>query len=81
MKILAIAPEGKKFIYKTDTAHKVSKHAAPIIQKVLNTNKYKLPPGFVWYMYDVDIYDPAHIYASVQKFTLRKGIIKEKLSY
>lgn len=81
MKILAIAPEGKEYIYKTSTAHKVAAKSATLIRDALNNVRYNLKPGYIWHLYDVDIYDPSHAYATMQKFTLRKGLIKEVLKY
>ena len=78
MKILAIAPKGKEFIYDYTTAHKVSKRAAVTIRDILNHLNYKLSSGYIWYIYDIDTYDTAYVYAEEQSFSVYKNHIKER---
>lgn len=77
MKVIAIACEGKEFLYRASTAHKVSKASADIICKALNDIRYKLNPGEVWHVYDVSGWENAGIYSETQAFRRYKGRLQE----
>lgn len=78
MTILAKAIEGKEFLYNPRSAHEVSKAGADYIVQVLNEYRYQLKDGEVWHVYEIDEYDQiAYVCACGQKFTRRKGIVKE----
>lgn len=81
MKILAITESGREFLYNPKSARQVSNASAEKIAAVVNAYKYKLQPGQVWHCYDVDKYDTAFVYASGQRFTIRKGIVKDCRCY
>lgn len=79
MYILAIACKGKEFLYDAASAHEVSKNSAEKIKNLLNKLNYKITgDGKIWHTYEVDQYDKAYDYACYQRFTIRKGIVKEK---
>lgn len=80
MFILAMTIPGKEFIYKANTAHQVSKASAETICNVCNENKYMYSryPGYKWHVYEIDKYAMAADYASYQKFTIYKGLVKAK---
>lgn len=77
MKVIAIACEGKEFLYRASTAHKVSKASADIICKALNDIRYKLNPGEIWHVYEVSGWDNAGIYAGTQAFRRYNGRLQE----
>lgn len=82
MYILAITTKGKEFVYKANSAHKVSKSSAKKIMDIANKVRYKLSnDDECWHMYEVDQYDRAYDYAEMQRFTIYKGIVKEKFDY
>lgn len=78
MLVLAKSVKGKEFLYRADSAHKVSASSADYICKVLNERKFKLEDGSVWFKHAVDEYDTAYQYAEFQSFTNRKGIVSER---
>lgn len=81
MFILAISKKGAEFAYNARTAHKVSKASAEKIKTVLNKLRYKLTrDDQVWFVHEVDQYDQAYDFAEYQRFTIYKGMIKEKFS-
>lgn len=77
MKVITIACEGKEFLYRASTAHKVSNASADIICKALNDIRYKLNPGEIWHVYDVSGWENAAIYAETQAFRRYKGHLQE----
>lgn len=79
MYILALTQKGAEFIYNLSTAHQVSKNSAEKIKDTLNQLKYKIKSDSqVWHIYEVDRYDAAYDYATLQRFTIRNNTIKEK---
>lgn len=78
MYILALSVKDQEFFYKARTAHYVSKSQADVICKELNRLEYKLEPGMVWHIHQVDEYDSAYDFANCQKFYIRNGYLKEK---
>lgn len=76
MKIVAITKKGIEYVYSVRTAHFVSERSANKICDVLNEYRFKIKGDEVWYVYDVDRYDTAYDYAMMQKFSVRKGIVK-----
>ena len=81
MFILAITRPGREFIYNFKTAHAVSKSSGEKIAAICNECRYKLQPGEIWHMYEVDQYDTAHDWACFHKFTIRNGIVKDVETY
>lgn len=81
MKVLAIAAEGKEFLYQSSTAHKVPNASAEKIRDALNKIRYKLKDGQIWHIYEVSAWENAGIYAEGQKFTIRKGTLKEVFTH
>lgn len=77
MKVIAIACEGKEFLYRANTAHKVSKASANNICKVLNDARYKLNPGEIWHVFEVSGWENAGIYAETQSFKMYRGRLQE----
>lgn len=76
MKIVAITKKGIEYVYSARTAHFVSERSANKICEVLNEYRFKIKGDEIWYVYDVDQYDMAYDYAMMQKFSVRKGIVK-----
>lgn len=77
IKVIAKSKPGKEYLYNCRTAHKVSAASAEKILAVLNEYRFLLKDDEVWHIYDVCHYDSAYDYAQYQKFTIRKGIVKE----
>ena len=77
MLIIAKTVKGKEYYYGVKTAHKVSMAGSEKILEVLNRVRYQLGDGQTWHIYEIDRYDTAYDYAEFQKFTIRKGIVKE----
>ena len=78
MKVIAKSVKGREFLYKADTARKVSNRSAETILKVLNEMKWRLNDDEVWYIHEVDEYDNAYYYAQRQAFTIRNGIVSAR---
>ena len=80
MTILALSVKGKEFMYDPTTARQVSKASAAKIRDVANENKYlfKGRNDVTWYLHDIDKYDQAYIFAETQKFSIYRGIVKDK---
>ena len=78
MKVAAVTTPGSEYLYRASSAHKVSERSAAYILGVLNLYRFKLRPGEIWYLYEVDQYDTAYIYAEDQHFTVRKGLVTER---
>ena len=78
MKVIAKSVKGREFLYKADTARKVSNRSAETILKVLNEMKWRLNDNEVWYIHEVDEYDNAYYYAQRQAFTIRNGIVSAR---
>lgn len=76
MTILAKSLEGKEFMYSARSAHKVSKASANLIRDNLNSIRYDLKDGEVWYIHEVDGYDNAYYFAENQGFSVYKGTIR-----
>lgn len=79
MKVLAISKKDHEYLYNAASAHKVAARSAERIATALNKINYKLKPGQIWFIHDVDSYDNASIYAEDQKFYIYKGTIKEQI--
>lgn len=77
MLILAITQSGKEFFYNAKSAHAVSKKSGEKIRDICNKCGYKLKPGAIWHIYEIDKYSYAYDYAQFQKFTIRNGIVKD----
>lgn len=79
MKIVAITNNGQEFLFKVKTAHKVSNAGAEKICKILNHIKYQLKASTEkWWVYDIDQYDMAYDYATMQDFHLTARGLKER---
>ena len=74
MVVVAIACKGKEFLYKSNTAHKVSEKKADKIVELLNAAGYQLRDGEIWYKFSVSSYSNAGVYAECQRFTLGKKL-------
>ncbi len=82
MLIIAQAVKGKEYLYNGETSHKISKNSSEIILKTLNEYKYKLKPGYIWHLYEIDEYDLRPYTAALhQKFIKYKNHIREKFTY
>lgn len=82
MLIVAQALKGKEYLYVSETSHKISKNSSEIILKTLNEYKYKLKPGHIWHLYEIDEYDlKPYLAAQDQKFIKYKNHIKEVFTY
>lgn len=77
VKIIAKTIDGKEFMYSRASAHAVSASAAEEICKVLNENAWGIKPGEKWHIYDVGEWELSYMGAAYQKFTRRKGVIRE----
>lgn len=80
MKIIAKSVKGHEYAYSAKSAHKVSNASANYICKVLNDYNFKLNDGEVWFIHEVGAYDTAYEYAQYQQFTVRNGIVKERVA-
>lgn len=80
MKVIAKSTKGHEFMYNASSAHKVSDRSAEYICKVLNEYKFRINDNEVWFVHDVDRYDLAYEYAQYQRFTVRNGIVKERVA-
>ena len=78
MLVIAKSVKGKEFLYKAETARKVSARSANTILSVLNEMKWRLSENEVWHIHEVDQYDNAYYYAQRQAFTIRKGVVSAK---
>lgn len=76
MLIAAKAAAGAEFMYKAQSAHKVSKASGQRIVDALNKICFDLKPGEVWHLYEVDQYSPAYYAADSQEFKVYKGSIR-----
>lgn len=77
MLVLAASVKGHEFMYRANTARKVSARSAEKICAVCNSVGYQLKQNEVWHIHDVNEYDPAFVYASGQSFTIRNGIVRD----
>lgn len=75
MLVIAKSVKGKEFLYKADTARKVSKASAEKICEIVNDMKWRLEENEVWHIHEVDQYDDAYFYAERQAFTIRNGVV------
>ena len=75
MLVIAKSKAGAEFLYKPETARKVSKSSAGKILEVVNEMKWRLDPGETWAIHEIDKYDSAFVYAERQAFTIRNGIV------
>lgn len=75
MKIVAVTTEGREFMYKSRTAHKVSERSAARIAETLNKIGFEIDKasGEKWSVFTVDNYSSAIIFAETQKFSVYKG--------
>lgn len=80
MLVIAKGIKGAEFMYNPKTAHKASKASAKKIIDVLNRARYQLKDGEIWHIYNVGdpCYDNGAAYATEQKFTIYKGVVREK---
>ena len=78
MLVIAKSIKGKEFLYRANTARKVSKASAEKILNVLNEMAWRLEKDEVWAIHEVDSYDNAYYYAQKQAFTIRKGIVSAR---
>lgn len=78
MLVIAKSVKGKEFLYKANTARKVSARSANTILSVLNEMKWRLSDDEVWHIHEVDEYDNAYWYAQRQAFTIRNGVVSAK---
>ena len=78
MLVIAKSVKGKEFLYKAETARKVSARSANTILSVLNEMRWRLKDNEVWHIHEVDEYDNAYWYAQRQAFTIRKGVVSAK---
>ena len=79
MKIVAVTFEGKEFLFKERTAHRVSNAGAEKICKILNHERWKLKnTAEKWWVYEVDRYDMAYDIAEMQSFNLTARGLKER---
>ena len=78
-KFVALAIPGREFWYSSNSAHAVPAASAEYICKILNQYKFKGADGVnrVWHIYECEGYDDIRLPLSFQKFTVRKGIVKE----
>lgn len=80
MKVVAITTDGKEFLCKARTAHKVSNAGAEKICKILNKCRWDLKnSNEKWWVYEVGMYDMAYDYAITQDFHLTGRGLKERL--
>lgn len=73
MKIVAVAPVGREYLYRASTAHAVPVSSAEKIRSALNAALYNLRDGETWHLYDVGPYDDAAVYANYQRCSVRSG--------
>lgn len=79
MKIVAITTENKEFLFKVNTAHRVSNAGAEKICKILNRIRYNLKSSSEkWFVYEIDQYDMAYDVAERQDFHLTARGLKER---
>ena len=78
MKILAISVKDHEYLYKAETAHKVSERSAAKIADTLNERRHHLKENEVWHIHDVAEWENAGIYAEDQRFTIRNGTISDR---
>lgn len=81
MLVLARCEKGREFLYRASSVHAVSKASANVIMEVLNKYKYQLGKGETWYKLEIDEYSLAYDIAQTQKFTIRKGLVKDHYNY
>lgn len=82
MLIVALAIRGKEYLYKSNTAHKVSKRSSKIILNTLNKYNPEFKHGYIWHLYEIDEYDVVPYTAALhQRFIKYKHYIKEKITY
>lgn len=77
MLVLAVSKKNKEFLYRYDTAHKVSRRCADAIMNTLNNVRYLLQDGEVWAKHEVSEVDNAFAYASYKSFKIKKGAVIE----
>lgn len=77
MLVLAVSKKNKEFLYRYDTAHKVSSRCADVIMNTLNNVEYLLQDGEVWAKHEVSEADNAFAYASYKSFKIKKGAVIE----
>lgn len=80
MKIVAVTTEGREFMYKSRTAHKVSERSAARIAEALNNAGFQVDKanGEKWHVYNIDEYSAAYPAAIGKQFTIRNGYLYEK---
>lgn len=79
MTILAQSVKGNEYFYNPETAHKVNKTKATLIADLLNHVNFRLLPGHIWFIHEVDGYDSAYEFAHRQAFTLGKRGLVERV--
>ena len=78
MFVIAKSLKGAEYMYKAESAHKVSERSAKTILQVLNDKRWDLKENEVWAIHEVWNIDNAYYYAQDQKFTIRNGIVKKR---
>jgi len=81
MLVLAQSVKGKEFIYKPETARKVSKASANYIMDIVNQYHFMLEENsnYTWCLHEVDEYDSAYYYAQFRSFTVHNGIVTARV--
>lgn len=77
MKVLAISAKGHEYLYKSETAHRVSERSATAIMNRLNEIGHHLKENEVWCIHDVAEWENAGLYAQDMRFTIRNGSISD----
>ena len=73
-KLIAIAPKGKEFIFKTSLMIAVPKSSAVKIRNRLNRERYKLKDGEVWHIYDNDAYYNDMITGIIKRYSETRNV-------
>lgn len=76
-KMVAISKAGAEFAYKRESAHEVPASSAQAIADALNAAQYRIKPGEVWAVHDMDWFMEEYTGAGYQKFSRRNGKIYE----
>ena len=76
MTIIAKTTEGREFMYSSRSAHAVPKASARKICDICNEYKYRIEDGEKWHIYEIDEYDKANYFASIQHGRVYRGVVK-----
>jgi len=77
MIVIAKSVKGREYLYSAKSAHAVSMASAEKIRDIVNQHHYKLEDNETWFIHEIGHFDDAAFYAARQKFTIRKGIVRE----